>query len=180
MILNSSLCAGTLGHCASPLQRWSTAAQSGNNWLWEFFSFSFVEDINGTGEWATNPHPEHKTKWSWQRFIQRPSPQKKKKNAQNKHMASITFGGGETSARCGKEKYPIKYKIAIMLLHIHKFLLRAYHSMQSTLPCHRGSRGALQQQWEEKTLVLFQDEKSLLRIDVDFCYFLWKLHEGEI
>lgn len=97
---------------------------------------------------------------------------KKIKNAQNKHMASITFGGGETSARCGKEKYPIKYKIAIMLLHIHKFLLRAYHSMQSTLPCHRGSRGALQQQWEEKTLVLFQDEKSLLRIDVDFCYFL--------
>lgn len=42
-----------------------------------------------------------------------------------------------------------------MLLHIHNFfffLLRAYHSMQSTLPCHRGSRGALQQQWEEKTL----------------------------
>ena len=34
-------------------------------------------------------------------------------------------------------------KIAIMLLHIHNFffLLRAYHSMQSTLPCHRGSRG---------------------------------------
>lgn len=30
---------------------------------------------------------------------------------------------------------------AIMLLHIHKFLLRAYHSMQSTLPCHHRSRG---------------------------------------
>ncbi len=68
--------------------------------------------------------------------------------------------GDETSARCGKEKCPIEYKIAIMLLHIHKFLLRAYHSMQSTLPCHHGSRGALQQQWEEKTLALFQDEKS--------------------
>lgn len=80
-------------------------------------------------------------------------------------MASITFDltdrGDETSARCGKEKCPIKYKIAIMLLHIHKFLLRAYHSMQSTLPCHQGSRGALQQQWEEKTLALLQDEKSL-------------------
>lgn len=34
-----------------------------------------------------------------------------------------------------------KYKIAIMLLHIHNFLLRAYHSMQSTLPGHQGSRG---------------------------------------
>lgn len=53
-----------------------------------------------------------------------------------------------------KKSVQFKYKIAIMLLHIHKFLLRAYHSMQSTLPCHRGSRGegALQQQWEEKTL----------------------------
>lgn len=28
-----------------------------------------------------------------------------------------------------------------MLLHIHKFLLRAYHSMQSTLPYRHGSRG---------------------------------------
>lgn len=34
-----------------------------------------------------------------------------------------------------------KYETAIMLLHIHKVLLRAYHSMQSTLPCHHGSRG---------------------------------------
>lgn len=48
---------------------------------------------------------------------------------------------GETSARCSKEKCPFKYKIVIMLLHIHKFLLRAYHSMQSTLPCHHRSRG---------------------------------------
>lgn len=44
-------------------------------------------------------------------------------------------------AGCGKKNGLIKYKIAIMLLHIHKFLLRAYHSMQSTLLCHRGSRG---------------------------------------
>lgn len=36
---------------------------------------------------------------------------------------------------------PFKYKIAIMLLHIHIFLLRAYHSMQSTLPYRHGSRG---------------------------------------
>lgn len=60
-------------------------------------------------------------------------------------------GGGETSARCGKkEKCQFKYETAIMLLHIHKVLLRAYHSMQSTLPCHHGSRGALQQQWGGK------------------------------
>lgn len=30
-----------------------------------------------------------------------------------------------------------------MLLHIHKFLLRAYHSMQSTLPYRHGSRGSI-------------------------------------
>lgn len=76
-------------------------------------------------------------------------------------MASITFDltneGEETSVCCGKESCPIKYKIAIMLLHIHKFLLKSYHSMQSTLPCHLESRGALQQQWEEKAQTLFQD-----------------------
>lgn len=67
-----------------------------------------------------------------------------------------------------KKKCPFKYKIAIMLLHIHKFLLRAYHSMQSTLPCHHGSRGALQQQWEEKTLTLFQDEISPCELMLTF------------
>lgn len=73
-------------------------------------------------------------------------------------MASLILKGGERlQLDVVKEKRPIKYKIAIMLLHIHRFLLRAYHSMQSTLPCHQGSRegGALQQQWEEKTLALF-------------------------
>lgn len=60
-----------------------------------------------------------------------------------------------------KKKCPFKYKIAIMLLHIHKFLLRAYHSMQSTLPYRHGSRGgALQQQWEEATLTPVQDGKG--------------------
>lgn len=54
-----------------------------------------------------------------------------------------------------------KYKIAIMLLHIHNFLLRAYHSMQSTLPGHQGSRGALHQQWEENTRRLGIDAMAL-------------------
>lgn len=61
-------------------------------------------------------------------------------------MASITFLGG-TEMRLqldvAKKECPFKYKIAIMLLHIHKFLLRAYHSMQSTLPYRHGSRGSI-------------------------------------
>lgn len=67
----------------------------------------------------------------------------------------ITHWGDETSARCGKEKGLIEYKIAIMLLHIHKFLLRANHSMQPPLsPAPRGTGGreASQRQWEEGTL----------------------------
>lgn len=68
----------------------------------------------------------------------------------------------------------------MMLLHIHKFLLRAYHSMQATLPCHRGSRGALQQQWEEKT----QNKKKplsamMLFLDGAFCNFVYDFCEGE-
>lgn len=59
-------------------------------------------------------------------------------------MASITFVRG-TEMRLqideAKKECPFKYKTAIMLLHIHKFLLRAYHSMQSTLPYRHGSRG---------------------------------------
>lgn len=59
-------------------------------------------------------------------------------------MASITLVRG-TEMRLqldvAKKECPFKYKIAIMLLHIHKFLLRAYHSMQSTLPYRHGSRG---------------------------------------
>lgn len=97
-------------------------------------------------------------------------------------MASITFDlpnqGDETSARCGKEKSPIKYKIAIMLLHIHKFLLRAYHSMQSTLRCHQGSRGAIQQQWGEKSLALFHDGAFFLRCKL--CYIVFKIFEGDL
>lgn len=59
-------------------------------------------------------------------------------------MASITLVRGTEMRRqldVAKKKCPFKYKIAIMLLHIHKFLLRAYHSMQSTLPYRHGSRG---------------------------------------
>lgn len=78
-------------------------------------------------------------------------------------MASITFVRG-TEMRLqldvAKKECSFKYKIAIMLLHIHKFLLRAYHSMQSTLPYRHGSRGALQQQREEATLTSVQDEKG--------------------
>lgn len=59
-------------------------------------------------------------------------------------MASRTFRRG-TEMRLqldvAKKECPLKYKIAIMLLHIHKVLLRAYHSMQSTLPYRHGSRG---------------------------------------
>lgn len=85
--------------------------------------------------------------------------QRKTQNDNRKDMASITSSGWVervgrgASARCGKkEKCQFKYKTAIMLLHIHKVLLRAYHSMQSTLPCHHGSRGALQQQWGGRKL----------------------------
>lgn len=57
-------------------------------------------------------------------------------------MASITFIRG-TEMRLqldvAKKECLFKYKIAIMLLHIHKFLLGAYHSMQSTLPYRLGS-----------------------------------------
>lgn len=80
-------------------------------------------------------------------------------------MASITFIRG-TEMRLqldvAKKECLFKYKIAIMLLHIHKFLLGAYHSMQSTLPYRLGSGvgGALQQQWEEATLKSVQDEKG--------------------
>lgn len=70
-------------------------------------------------------------------------------------MASITFDltrGGvrlklnvdETSARCGKEKCPIKYKIAIMLLHIHKFSTEGIpqHAVYPALPSReQGGRG---------------------------------------
>lgn len=53
-----------------------------------------------------------------------------------------------------------------MLLHIHKVLLRAYHSMQSTLPCHHGSRGALQQQWEgERKLHMGMKKKKKRKIN---------------
>lgn len=59
-------------------------------------------------------------------------------------MASITFVRA-TEMRLqldvAKKECPCKYKTAIMLLHIHKFLLRAYHSMQSTLLYRHGSRG---------------------------------------
>ena len=97
-----------------------------------------------------------------QRFIQWPS--QNGKNGTYDFWFNLNQGGDETSARCGKEKCPIKYKIA-MLLHIHTFLLRAYHSMQSTLPCLRGSRG-LQQQWEEKT------QKKPLWINAMTLFFL--------
>lgn len=59
-------------------------------------------------------------------------------------MISITFIRGTEMRRrldVAKKECRFKYKIAIMLLHIHKFLLRAYHSMQSTLPYRHGSRG---------------------------------------
>lgn len=66
-------------------------------------------------------------------------------------MVSITSlgerGGLRLQLDAAKKRCQFKYETAIMLLHIHKVLLRAYHSMQSTLPCHHGSRGALQQQW---------------------------------
>lgn len=70
------------------------------------------------------------------------------KYGQHKYMASITFDSTESwemevQLDVVKETCPIKYKTAIMLLHIHKFLLRAYHSMQSTLPGHQGRRGGI-------------------------------------
>lgn len=72
-----------------------------------------------------------------------------------------------------------------MLLHIHKVLLRAYHSMQSTLPCHHGSRGALQQQWggENFTWRWEEKKKKPRRIDAaawlfDVCYVVRRHRQG--
>lgn len=68
---------------------WSTAAQAEENWLW---------DTNEAGERVTNPSPRTEDQVKLQRLIQR-STQK-----QHKDMASIIFGGDETSAGCGKKK----------------------------------------------------------------------------
>lgn len=140
-----------------------------------------AEAIYSSFGWSLQNRKLSKAK---QRFIQWPS--QNGKNVTKNVTYGFWFnlnqgGGGETSARCGKEKCPIKYKIAIMLLHIHTFLLRAYHSMQSTLPCLRGSRGALQQQWEEKTQKkpLWINAMTLFFLDSAFCYFVYKLCEGE-
>lgn len=123
----------------------------------QFFFFLGGVELGDRREGATNPHPEQRTK-SEQKAEFSDDP---KQNGQlmTKHMASTTFGGGGGKMRLqldvAKKSVQFKYKNcnnAPTHSQFFFFLLRAYHSMQSTLPCHRGSRGALQQQWEEKTL----------------------------
>lgn len=123
------------------------------------------------------------------RVLSSESPPRKKKNPTTTERYGfynlLGWRGGWLQLDAAKKRCQFKYKTAIMLLHIHKVLLRAYHSMQSTLPCHHGSRGALQQQWggENFTWRWGKKKKKPRQIDAgvwlfDVCYFVRRRRQG--
>ena len=109
-------------------------------------------------EGVTNPHPEQKTKSERRvEFCDHP-----KQNGQlmRKHMASTTFGGGGGRMRLqldvAKKSVQFKYKNCNNAPTHSQFFFSTegipQHAVYPALPSREQGGGALQQQWEEKTL----------------------------